>query len=28
MVDIKANARYGYGDSGTYHGDLKRYYTS
>ena len=27
MVDVKAHAQYGYGDSGTYYGTLKKYYT-
>ena len=27
MVDVKGHAQYGYSDSGTYHGSLKRYYT-
>ncbi len=26
MVDVKRNARYGYGDSGAYSGDLEKYY--
>jgi len=27
MVDVKGHAQYGYSDSGTYQGSLKRYYT-
>jgi capsular exopolysaccharide synthesis family protein len=27
MVDVKSHAKYGYGDSGVYHGKLKKYYT-
>jgi len=27
MVDVKSHATYGYGDSGVYHGQLKKYYT-
>jgi Mrp family chromosome partitioning ATPase len=27
MVDVKVHAQYGYGDSGSYHGTLKKYYT-
>lgn len=27
-VNVKEHAKYGYGDSGTYHGKLKRYYSS
>ncbi len=27
MVDVKAHAQYGYGDSGTYYGTLRKYYT-
>jgi hypothetical protein len=28
MVDVKSHAQYGYGDSGSYHGALKKYYTA
>lgn len=27
MVDVKSHAKYGYGDSGLYHGKLKQYYS-
>lgn len=27
MVHVKSHAEYGYGDSGAYHGELKKYYT-
>ncbi|MEM7172257.1 MAG: CpsD/CapB family tyrosine-protein kinase, partial [Pseudomonadota bacterium] len=27
MVDVKGHAKYGYSDSGAYHGKLKKYYT-
>ena len=27
MVDVKVHAQYGFGDSGSYHGTLKKYYT-
>ncbi len=28
MVDVRKHARYGYSDSGTYYGSLRKYYTS
>ena len=27
MVDVKEHAQYGFGDSGSYYGSLKKYYT-
>jgi succinoglycan biosynthesis transport protein ExoP len=28
QVDMKAQARYGYGDAGYYYGDYKKYYSA